>query len=806
MTAALLALAATMAIAQNLTQTVRGSIADTDSKLPLVGATVVLLEYEPRKGATTDVNGAFRLENIPMGRISLRITYLGYEDQTLSNIPVTSGKEVVLSVNMQESLSKLAEIVVTANSQKGEALNEMALLSARSISPEQTNRYAGGFNDPSRILSNFAGVTNTQDGSNDIIVRGNSPKYVQWRLEGVEITNPNHFGDQSAVGGGVSALNNNMLATSDFFTGAFAPEYGDALSGVYDVKLRTGNNEKLEAVFGLGLIGADITLEGPFKKGYGGSFLVNYRYSTVGLISDLGLVDLAGSLSFQDASFKAVLPTRRAGIFSLFGLGGQSGFAQEDVGPDFWETPGDNAQRSDINEDFDKDVYLANMGINHTISLNQRSHIRTTLAWSNEGIDDEIFEKKVINIFDNNGVFLRDSAISRDLDFDSRLRRNTYRGAVTYNLKINPKHRLQVGTKYTLFGFDFNQSQRAQDDNERVTLVNTDEAMGTLRNFASLRSRLGSRLTLVAGIHNMNVLYNKKSTLEPRLALQWQVGATHALNAGYGKHSTMESVHNYFAQIQQPNGAKSSPNLDLGLLKAHHFVLGYEKRFGRNMRAKLEAYYQHLYNLPVENNDTSYYATINEGLDFRYVALVNKGTGNNYGLELTVERFFSKGLYFMFNASVYESKYKSLEGVERNTRYNGNYLANFLAGKEWPHLGKKNNKTFAINTKAFLAGGQKILPLLRDAQGNVAVDPTNNQFWDYKKAYDRKIEDVYQIIISASYKWDRPHASHELVLNIDNITNNKGKISEFYDANKPNKTGYLTQFGIFPNVLYRVYF
>ncbi len=268
------------------------------------------------------------------------------------------------------------------------------LLSARSISPEQANRYAGGFNDPSRILSNFAGVTNTQDGSNHIIVRGNAPKYVQWRLEGVEITNPNHFGDQSAVGGGVSALNNNLLATSDFYTGAFSPEYGDALSGVYDVKLRVGNNEKIEAVFGFGISGTDLTVEGPFKKGYGGSFLVNYRYSTIGLVSALKLADIPGDLNFQDAAFKLMLPTRKAGIFSLFGLGGLSSFAQEDVTPDFWETPGDNSQRTDLNEDFDKATHLANVGLNHSISLGARSHIRTTLAWSNEGIDDEIFEKK----------------------------------------------------------------------------------------------------------------------------------------------------------------------------------------------------------------------------------------------------------------------------------------------------------------------------------------------------------------------------------------------------------------------------
>ena len=796
----------TISFTQKLTQTVRGTVFDADSKSPLIGAQVVIMDTEPKLGTATDAQGNFRLENVPLGRISLRCAYVGYDDQTMSNLVLNSGKELILDIHLQESISKLNEVEVLAHANHGEAINDMAILSARSISPEQTNRYAGGFNDPSRIMSNFAGVTNTQDGSNDVIIRGNSPKYVQWRLEGVEITNPNHFGDQSAVGGSVSTLNNNLLATSDFYTGAFAPEYGDVLSGVYDVKLRAGNNERFESVFSVGLLGTEFTLEGPFKKGYGGSFLVNYRYSTISLISDLGFVDLAGLLKFQDAAFKVVLPTKKSGVFSVFAMGGKSSFLLEDVTPALWETPGNNSLKSEINEDFRKGAFLLNTGLNHTYSINHKSHIRSTLAYSSEGIDDDIFEKRVIKIYDDNGEFLRDSAISTTLNFNSRLQKNTWRGAVTYNYKINPKNKLQIGTKYSVFGYKFNQSNLDAETKERISLVDFDENIGTLRNFVSLRSRINQNLTLVSGLHNMNVLYNQKSTLEPRVAMHWQLNSRGAFNAGYGSHSTMESVHNYFAKVELPDGRIVEPNKDLGLLKAHHFVLGYEQRLGKHMSAKIETYYQHLYNLPVENNDTSYYATINEGLEFRYVDLVNNGTGKNYGIELTVERFFHHNFYFLFNTSLYQSKYKSLEGVERNTQYNSNYLVNFLCGKEFTQLGKKKNKTLGINAKVFFSGGKKIIPLLRDTEGNLAVDPENNQFWDYEKAFDNKIEDVYQVVLSASYKWQKPRATHELFLNLDNVTNHKGKINEFYDETEPGGIGYLTQFGFFPNLMYRVYF
>ncbi len=796
----------TLALCQNLNQTVRGKIVDIDSKLPLIGATIRIQDSDPIIGTITDVEGNFRLERVPTGRITLQVSYMGYEPKLIPNVIVNSGKEVVLDIPVQESAVKMDELVITANRSNGEALNDMAMISARSVSPEQTNRYAGGFNDPSKIVSNFAGVTATQDGSNDIIVRGNAPKYVQWRLEGVQISNPNHFADQSSAGGAISTLNNNMLATSDFYTGAFTAEYGDVLSGVYDVKLRSGNNEKMESVFGFGLLGTDFTLEGPLKKGYGGSYIVNYRYATVAIISDLGLIDISGIPKFQDAAFKIVLPTAKAGTFSIFGLGGYSTFLFEDIKPDIWNTPGDQAMRTEISEDYQKQSYLANTGINHTYTINPNSYVTTTLAFSAEGIEDDIFESRLVKIYDEDGQFVRDSTASRIGNFTGSMIRSTYRGAMTYSTKLNARHKMQVGTTYNLTHLDFTQSQFENDPSDRATLVDFDNQIGTLRNFVSWKYRAGDRLTFVSGLHNMNVLFNNKSTLEPRAAVSWQVSPANAVNVGYGMHSTMESLHNYFTKVEQPDGSIAEPNRDLDLLKAHHFVVGYTRELGRNLVAKAEVYYQALYDLPVENLDTSNYATINEGLEFRYVELVNKGTGRNYGIELTIERSFSKNYYFLINGSLYESKYTALDGIERNTRYNGNYLINALAGKEFDHLGKKNNQTLALNTKIFFGGGPKVIPLLRDEQGNLAVDPENNQFWDYEIAYERDLEDVYSVTISASYKWNKPKATHELFVNLDNVTNTKGKISEYYDADEPDLIGHTAQFGFFPNLMYRVYF
>jgi outer membrane receptor protein involved in Fe transport len=330
--------------------------------------------------------------------------------------------------------------------------------------------------------------------------------------------------------------------------------------------------------------------------------------------------------------------------------------------------------------------------------------------------------------------------------------------------------------------------------------------LSTINNFINWKHSLNEKISFVAGLHNMNILGNNISILEPRLSINWKINNTNSVHAGYGMHSTAESAHNYFTKILQNDGSFIEPNKDLGLLKANHYVLGYEKRFTENLVGKIELYYQDLYNLPVENNDTSYYATINEGIDYKYVELVNKGIGKNYGVEISLERFFDNNFYFLLNSSLFDSKYKSLEGVWRNTRYNNKYIVNVLFGKEFKNLGKKQNQTLALNTKIFFEGGQRYIPLIRDAQGNVAVEPENDRYFDYSKAYNDKLDNIFLLNLSVSYKFNKPGATHEIFLDLMNLTNSQARLAEYYDESKPGNAGYSTSFGFFPNLMYRVYF
>jgi hypothetical protein len=392
------------------------------------------------------------------------------------------------------------------------------------------------------------------------------------------------------------------------------------------------------------------------------------------------------------------------------------------------------------------------------------------------------------------------------VNYKSRLSKSSYRGAVTYHHKLSARDKIQVGTQYSLVDYDYHQSLLHGDAASRVSLIDFQKKMGSFRKYFSWKHRFNEAITLVTGVHNMNVLRNGKHTLEPRISLNWQLNAANAFQVGYGKHSTMESAHNYFAKVKGADGTVSEPNHNLDLLKAHHYVLGYEKRFSENLMAKAEVYYQDLYNLPVENSENSSFATINEGPEFNYVALVNKGTGRNYGIELTLERFFKNNYYYLVNGSLYNSTYKTLEGKERNTPFNSHYLVNMLFGKEFVHLGRNQNQTLGLNTKVFLSGGRNIIPLLRDESGNVAVDPANNQFWDREKAYETSLGDIYTFTLSVSYKWNKTRTTHELFLNLDNATNMKGKLTEYYDPSQPGSVGYTTQRGVIPNLMYKLYF
>ncbi|MFH2096542.1 MAG: TonB-dependent receptor [Bacteroidota bacterium] len=762
--------------AQSAVQTIRGKVIDQDSKTPLPGANIIVAGSSPVLGSCSDADGIFRIGNVPVGRVNLKISSLGYEEKFITNILVGSGKEIVLTINLAESVENLNEVTVEARRNKSETINKLALVSARTFSVEETGRYAGTLNDPARMVSCFAGVANDPAGNNDIVVRGNSPRGILWRLEGVEIPNPNHFANEGSTGGPVNSLNPSMLSNSDFFSGAFPPEYGNALSGVFDIYFRPGNNEKMENSFSAGIIGIDFTTEGPFIKGYEGSYLLNYRYSSIDLLDKAGLLDFGGIPKYQDAAFKLMLPTEKFGRFSIFGQGGESHISQKDI----------DEEENITYSDGDFAALIGVTGINHSYIFNENSYLRTSLSASvsQNGYNEDLRAK-------DGGMFN---------SINEKYREGKLRFAGTYNYKLSPKNNIQSGIILTRMSYSMLGEEDFTQTGTMHSLINESDYTGMAQAFTSWKFRLNKDITFVSGFHYTHFFLNGSYSLEPRAGLKWQFRPGQSFSLGYGIHSRPERISTYLVNVELPNGTSGNLNRDLEMTKAAHYVAGYDRMLNENLHLRAEVYYQQLYDIPVENDIHSGYSVSNVSEYFAYKELVNEGTGRNYGLELTLERFFANNFYYLLTTSLYDSKYTALDGVERNSRYNARYAGNVVAGKEF-RVGKAGkNKTIGLNARITLIGGNMYTPIDMEASRDAGYTVP-----DHTRSWTMKGDDVFFMNIGITYRRERVNTTHELLFDIRNVTNNQAVIMEYYNA-RLDEIELAKQLPFIPNISYTIKF
>ncbi len=763
-----------VATAQNVIfQNIKGNIVDTDSKYPLIGVTVIVKYNDTIKGTTTNIDGDFIVKDVPVGKFDIQFTYVGYAPKTLNNLQLTSGKEFYLNIEMEEDLEMLNAVTIQAEKPKDEVLNEMSITSAKMFTVEETKRYAGSFNDPARMVSAFAGVSSDGGGDNDIVVRGNTPRGILWRLEGVEIPNPNHFSDEGSTGGPINALNSSMLANSDFLTGAFAPEYGNALSGVFDMKLRKGNSDQREYTIGVGVIGTELTLEGPFSKNGGASYLANYRYSTLGILDGLNVVDFGGVPRYQDGSFNLYFPTKKAGTFTWFGLGGISAIADQD----YYIWQGDS-----INYEDEYSAYLGTSGITHMYSLNEKSYIKSVISYSGNGSSYTSYEG-----IDDNPLKLTNK---------ESLHKQTFRAQTSFNKKFSAKATLKTGLIFTNMRYNF--LSEYEEDGLVIRPIDRVGNANMAQAFVSMKYRPTDKLTLVGGIHGLHFLYNNTSSIEPRISARYRTGKTNSITFGYGAHSKLESMLTYTLSSISDTTDKTPINANIKLPKAHHYVLGYNQKIGKNMNAKVEIYYQDLRSMAVENVDTSSFALLNMSGWYTERELISTGRGRNYGVELTLERYMNNNLYFLFTTSLYNSEYKTLTNQWYNSKYNGNYNINFLLGKEFP---LKKNKVLAVNIKASLLGAQRYTAI--DLESSRINGYTVR---DWNKPYELRGENVFFINISGSYQINRPKATHAIKFEVLNATNHQAKLDYYYDPRQDKTLPGATQLSLIPNIRYTVSF
>jgi hypothetical protein len=745
----------TAAHSQSLTQTIRGTVIDKISKVPLPGANVIVNGSSPFNGTTTDDDGNFKLLNVPIGTQTLKITFIGYLELTIPNVVVNSGKEVVLNIPLEENIVQMNAIVIEETVDKNKPLNDMAVASARTFSVEETRKYAAAVNDPARMVASYAGVVQTSDGNNSISIRGNSPYGLTWRMEGVDIPNPNHFANVATSGGGISILSTQLLTNSDFITGAFPAEYGNALSGVFDLNLRKGNNEKHEYTIQAGFLGLDVAAEGPFAKNYKGSYLINYRYSTLSILNKLGLNIGDGVTTFQDLSFNFHLPTKHFGNFSIFGFGGLSSdkFAAKKDST-LWKVEDDR-----YNNNFYSNTGAT--GLRHSLSISDKTYLQSAIVLSGNAQGD-ITEKLV-----------KDYALQ--LQYRDRHTNNKLTVSSVLNHKFNPRHSIRSGIYVN--EYYYNLSQRNRNSEEiMVEQLNAHGTASTVQLFSQWNFRMNEKLTFNTGVHYLRLNSNQTYSLEPRASVKYNLNEQQSISFGYGMHSQMQPMGIYHAQSLQADGTYVAPNANLKLNKAQHFVLAFDRSLNDHLRVKAETYYQHLYNIPVKNDVTSTLAVSNNEDGYITDPLVNKGIGRNYGLELTLEQFMHNDLYFLLSTSLYDSKYKALDNVWRNSRYNGSYAFSFTAGKEFKSAGRKN-RVFGINVRTLSSGGFRTTPI--DIDRSIAEGGTKRI---ESLAYTQQMPGYFRTDLRFSVKRNRLKSTSTLALDIQNVTNRQNLGGQYFDA------------------------
>lgn len=758
------------------TQNVRGKVTDSETFTPIIGAKIQINTGDSTKNyrALTSLDGTFSIANVPVGKHALVVTYTTYDSKTVT-IEVNSGKETIVDLPLQESFKMQEEVTVTAR-KEGEVINELALISARQFSVEETNRYPGSRSDPARMASNFAGVQGADDSRNDIVIRGNSPLGVVWKVEGIDIPNPSHFAISGSTGGPVSVLNNKILGNSDFFMSAFPAEYGNSVSGIFDLKLRNGNNNRHEFTGQFGFLGTELLAEGPLKKDSKASYLVMGRYSTLSLFQQMGIqIGTDAVPIYGDVAYKFNWNLKNGGNLSFFGIGGKSNIEIL------------VSENEEYTEEFygegDRDQYfgtsMAVTGLNYKKSLSEKTFLTTTLAYSfeeqhsqhkylirgldtlNQGTVDESYKIRIDSIYPMMGYQYTMNKISYHLGL---------------NHKFNPRHLIKAGINVDYFMLNHVDSVLPLvSDTFFVKRWDYKGTAAMIQPFVQWKWRITESMDFTAGLHSQYFsMSNSFSPVEPRLGWKCRLKKNQSIFAGAGMHSQAQPIYTYTYHLLDANGDKVYHNKNMDFTRSLHSGLGYEKSFGKGLNFRTEVYYQQLYNVPVTIAPSSY-SLINMGSGFaRFFpdSLQNTGTGTNYGLELTLQKYFSNSFFFLFSGTIYNSTYVGSDGIERNTSYNGNYVTNILAGKEF----KINQKqSISVGTKITFAGGQ------RYGYVDIAASQIQNEIIYSDSLYnERQFKDYFRMDLKVNWKLNTKKLTHEIGLDLVNIFNTRNLLSLAY--------------------------
>ncbi len=765
-----------LAIGQDYTQTVRGRVLDIETMTPIKDMYVELIDnlgVYANNNIVTDENGEFRFSDVPIGTIT--VLFAGEQHHALvkEDIKVLTARETVVDVLMKPTAVELETVEISANVFRGEPINTMSVNSAVTITPEEASKFAGSWDDPMRVITAYPGVVQQNSGFNNFTIRGNSPVGMLYRIEGAPVHNPNHFAIIGSSGGFVTQFSSSILSNSDFFSSAFPAEFGNATAAVFDFRFRNGNNEKREHTFKAGFLGLDIATEGPFKKGGRASYLINYRYSTLGLLSQV--IHIGVEPQYQDLSFNVNIPIgEKGGLIKMFGIGGLSDYLLEaERDSTLWDEDSRRIERA-----FGSNSGA--LGISYVQPVNAKGFCHTVLSTSTGNYFDNS-----LNIEDDLSETQRQIS---EFD-DTRINFST-----AYNYQLNDKHFNKTGISVTQQNHRYAGALYDQSLSNLDTLGDTSGKSYFFQAYTQSKVNLTDKFTLTAGLHYIHFLLNGADGIDPRAGITYNFDQSTKIALSYGHHSRIENQSFYFLESDG-----DFFNRDLDLYKSHHAALSFDKMLTPFLKFSTEVYYQHHYDVPAELDGS--FSVQNLFATLPTDPLQNVGTGRNYGVEFLLQRSSKNGLYYMVSGSIFDTKYQAGDQVWRNTEFNQKFSYNILAGKEIRLKPKKSkSRILGLNANFRHSGGTWATPIDLVSSREFGWTRLNTA-----EPHSLRRAPLYNLDFSITHTINKANTSSEFSLKIKNVVSSESVISEFYDI-RIDDIKQVTDYGIIPVISYEINF
>jgi len=646
--------------------TLTGKITDAENKTPLPGVSVVIKGTV--LGATTDINGEYKIENLKAGSYVVSYSFIGFKTITQTDVIIRSDKTTYLDVQLYTSTVEMKAVEIKG----GYFTNtEAKPLSAVEFSSEEIRRAPGTAGDVSRILFSLPSVAKLNDGKNSLMVRGGSPIENAFYLDNIEIPNINHFPLAGSTDGLMGILNVDFVKDITFNSGGFSPVYGDKLSSVMDISYREGDKKQFNGQINLSYNGLSGQVEGPVSEK--GSFFFAANKSYLDLIMKSfannypapNYYDLQGKISYQ------VNEHNRLSLLSVYA-------------DDVYDYGHDKAVSSELNQ------YGRQNSISNTTGINWLA------IWSGKGYSTTSFSNSYIK----NDVKLLETKTQQDylkntsVENELRLRNINYFNFNNYN-----KLELGIEVKYGIneFRYTFGKTLNRYNDSINNSAVNNN--LRTLKGstFAVYHAKLTDKLTVSPGARIDYFDYNKKTLFAPRILATYQLDDITSLNASYGI---------FYQNLPSLILAQSDMFKNLKTPKAEHYVLGFSRLLTENTRLTIELYRKNYSYFPIDPEtpkDFLFDEVVTNGIFTGHNSLVDNGKAHSTGIEIMVQKKLAEDIYGMASASYSRSRYSDLNGTWRDRIYDNRF--NFAV-----EGGYKPNDEWEYSLRWVYAGGAPYTP------------------------------------------------------------------------------------------------